>query len=274
MPQAVCQAANPPISSQARQASQAVCHAAVPDNAAEREFMERVDAELVMLRASHNSEIAQLRATVQRQELLLSKLSKRLDSECRPQLSTEAVMPAQAMPVPVCMSSTANTLDGSATETSNGIVKQLHDKDAARPAPDEGGSRSRTSQLAHGGSCCSLQADDPLDPEDVTLEESIWAVVILAGTKPMGQMASILLGFLFLANLCIQGLFICESSAARTHGCLWNGYDSHALPLCRGRSAELDQPHRVHVQHGPREPVCTELAIELAAAHPLCLLRY
>ena len=45
-------------------------------------------------------------------------------------------------------------------------------------------------------------------PEDVTLEESIWAVVILAGTDPMGRAASFMLGFLFVANICAQGLFV------------------------------------------------------------------
>ena len=38
-----------------------------------------------------------------------------------------------------------------------------------------------------------------------TLQEGGW---LIAGTDPMGRAASLLLGFLFVANICAQGLFV------------------------------------------------------------------
>ena len=44
--------------------------------------------------------------------------------------------------------------------------------------------------------------------EEVSLEESMWGVVLLIGTPPMGTLCSAVLTFLFIQNIAMQSLFI------------------------------------------------------------------
>jgi hypothetical protein len=49
-----------------------------------------------------------------------------------------------------------------------------------------------------------FEEDTPEMPMDVSLEESMWAIVLLIGTEPMGQFASAILSVLAVMNIGMQ----------------------------------------------------------------------
>ena len=116
--------------------------------------------------------------------------------------------PGDAYIVAEVVSATQNQIESSTAEP----VRRPSKSDAVSPtgaaaAPRRGSLLGATVDL--GAVLGSL--DDEIEeepPEFVMLEESMWGVVLLIGTEPMGAAASGMLIILFLANLLVQFSFI------------------------------------------------------------------
>ena len=143
---------------------------------------------LLETQKSQQAEMEQLRSTVKEQGARLRALGDPAIGQGRQAATTiESVTSA----IDAIVESTAKP-DSAATPTKGD------------DAPETPGRSSRSFSLG----VVDLAALELDKAEDASLDASMWDVVLLIGTPPMGRAASQLLVFLFVGNIIIQSLFI------------------------------------------------------------------